>query len=149
MENELDLICKDLDTVLQTTLVTWSEALNEARETGGDPQALYCLYPKLVSHVSWARGTLQGAEASLAQIDQRRNIDQSHVRSAAMHALASGCCPCCGGAGAAPACGCATAGHPDGGQKEIHTETHIVRETTIEETSDGRSEETGRSRRRS
>ncbi|MEP0233085.1 MAG: hypothetical protein ABJO97_03690 [Roseibium sp.] len=149
MENELDLICKDLDAVLQTTLVTWSEALNEARETSGDPQALYCLYPKLVSHVSWARGTLQGAEASFAQIDQRRNMDLSQIKSAAMHSLAPGCCPCCGGACAPSACGGGPAGHTEGGQKEIHTETHIVRETTIEETSDGRSEEAGRARRRS
>ncbi|WP_417670743.1 hypothetical protein [Roseibium sp.] len=145
MDNELTDICRTLDEALIATLDNWRTALAEPEEPGGDPQSLFCLYPRLASHLAWSRGTLQGAEASMAQLAQRQGMP---VPQALAAQVGSGCCPCCGGgvgvlAQAAP-CSC-----QDEDREPTHRETHIIEETIVEETGNVRDKKPGRSTRRS
>jgi hypothetical protein len=168
MANDLQSICGALDTALQSTLDSWQAALSDTGDGAGDQQALFCLYPKLVSHLSWALATLQGAEQSQAEIDQRggQAPDQMLMTRGAL----TGCCPCCGGAGFAMKAGCSCSGGRDADRDETRDETRddprddardntgadtgtretrIVEETIIEETRNGRRKDSRRAGRRS
>lgn len=144
MENEMTEICRSLDGALIAALDEWREQLIRNEEEMGDPLAVYCLYPRLVSQIAWSRGTLQGAEASMRQLSQRQGLTQQGQMMAAMPGAV--CCPCCGGAGApmmqAAPCSCDE-------QEPVHRETRIIEETIVEETGNVRDKKTGRSARRS
>ncbi|WP_417686054.1 hypothetical protein [Roseibium sp.] len=144
MENELSEVCRTLDEALVATLDQWREQLVQSEEEGGDPQALFCLYPRLVSHLAWSRGTLQGAEASMLQLARRADMPPQQLL---VSSTGAGCCPCCGGGAGVltqtAACSC-----QDHESEPVHREMHIIEETIVEETGNVRDKKTGRSARR-
>lgn len=145
MENELSEVCHALDEALLATLDNWKAALVDAEESGCDIETLYCLYPRLASHVAWSRGALQGAQTALEQIHAHKAFK---AQAGPVSATASwgGCFPVYnhGFMAAQPPCSCAREE-----AESVHRETRIIEETIIEETGDGRGEKTGRSGRRS
>lgn len=72
VENELRLVSSELDTVLQRNLTSWAEEIGNPG-TSSNASILYCLYPRLVSELAWARGTLASAEKTqLAMVLHRQ-----------------------------------------------------------------------------
>lgn len=158
MPIEVDSICGDLDEILLRALAQWKAQL-ENPESCTDQQSLYCLYPKLVSQISWARGTLAQVEGTLQALRLRERMGAAVVVSA----FASCCCPCCGGATGAivphreiDSCSCRRDPGRSGERHRFRdadeadrerSETRIFEETIIEESRNDRSHHSGRSGR--
>ncbi|ADZ69854.1 hypothetical protein [Polymorphum gilvum] len=126
MQRELDLVGSELDTVLAGLLGRWAEDLGGER-TCADYERLYCLYPRIASHIAWARASLKGASQAAHQVQAMREAGpEGHAGVEAM--AGGGCCPCCGGtsglwfAGGPSAarggcgCGCGGRGHERSGR---------------------------------
>ena len=74
MSIELNSICADLDEVLLRALAQWKAQLEDP-EACADQQSLYCLYPKLVSQISWARGMLAQVDGTLHTLRLREKME--------------------------------------------------------------------------
>lgn len=174
MPRELETICTDLDDVLLNTLAQWRRDL-ENPEDGADQLSLYCLYPKLASQISWARGTLAQVEGTMDALRLRENMG---AYPATGGGVAGGCCcPCCGSSGGQmpgvgqvrEASGCSCRQDPGRGvprerfpeteevsiEAEVETsrddgevtETRVYEETIIEESRNGRRKQGSRTGR--